>query len=86
VRGKISCDVKGLSFSGSNVADISVTTGATFSITDGSITLNAIDMPSGVKADKISFKYTTTKVAGKTFLIEGFRQTLWPADQNFTGY
>ena len=86
MRGKILCDVPNLSFSGTDVTDISVATGAKFSVTEGKLTLNAIDMPSGVKADKISFKYTTTKVAGKTFLIEGFRQTLWPADQNFTGY
>jgi hypothetical protein len=88
LRGKISCDVKGLNFSGANVPDISVIAPATatFNITDGKITLNAIDMPSGVKADKLSFKYTTTKVGGKTFLFEGFRQTLWPSDQNYNSY
>ena len=88
VRGKISCDVNSLSFSGTNVPDVSVVAPAvaTFSVTEGKITLNALDMPSGVKADKISFKYTTTKVAGKTFLFEGFRQTLWPDDQSYNSY
>ncbi|MDR3218433.1 MAG: hypothetical protein LBU22_05545 [Dysgonamonadaceae bacterium] len=86
LRGKISCDVPGLSFGGTNVSDISVTTGATFSITDGKVSLNAITMPSGVTADKISFRLTTSKVAGKTFLFEGFRRTLWNEDESYSSF
>ncbi len=83
LRGKISCNVADMSFGGTDITDVSVTTGATFSITEGKITLNAIDMPSGVKADKISFKLTTSKVAGKTFLFEGYRRTLWGEDESY---
>lgn len=85
LRGKISCDVPGLTFGATNAADISAT-GATFSITEGKIILDAVTMPSGVKADKISFNLTTSKVAGKTFLFEGYRRTLWPEDETFRDF
>jgi hypothetical protein len=85
MRGKISCDVADLSFSGENISDASAAS-ATFSITEGKVTLEAISMPSGVKADKISFKYTTSKVPGTTFLFEGYRRTLWPADESFVTF
>lgn len=83
LRGKISCNVADLSFNGDNVVDISVSTTETFSITEGKVVQDAISMPSGVKADKISFKHATSKVPGKTFLFEGYRRTLWPDDEIF---
>ena len=86
LRGKVSCDVPNLTFSAAaTTRDISHTS-ATFSITDAKITREAISMPSGVKADKISFTYTTSKVPGSTFLIEGFRQTLWEEDLTFNTF
>ncbi len=83
LRGKIPCNVPDLNFSATNTSDISVATKSSFTITEGKITLNAIDMPSKVKADKISFKYTTSKAPGKTFLFEGYRRTLWPEDESY---
>ncbi len=83
LRGKIACDVPGLTFSATNAADASVTTGATFSITEAKITLKAITMPSGEVADKIAFKYTTSKLPGRVFLFEGYRRTLWPEDETY---
>lgn len=83
LRGKITCNVADLSFSASNISDISVTSETTFTITEGKVTLDAITMPSGAIADKISFKYTTGKVSGKTFLMEGYRRTLWEDDESY---
>jgi hypothetical protein len=85
LRGKITCDVPNLSFSATDVRDISHAS-ATFSITDAKITPNEISMPSGVKADKISFRLTTSKVPGTTYLFEGYRRTLWPEDEAFTSF
>ncbi|GHT69650.1 hypothetical protein FACS189452_10410 [Bacteroidia bacterium] len=83
LRGKISCGLSDLTFGATNANDISVAAGATFSITEGKITKDALSMPSGVKADKISFKYTTSKKPGKTYLFEGYRRTMWPEDDSF---
>ena len=82
LRGKISCDVSGLSFSGTNVEDISAAA-ATFTVTEGKVILNAISMPSGVKADKISFRLTSTKTGNRDFLFEGYRRTLWNEDETY---
>ena len=86
LRGKINCDVPSLSFNGSNVPDISVATDVKFTITEGKVSLNAIDMPSGVKADKISFRFTSTKTGSRDFLFEGYRRTLWNEDETYSGF
>jgi hypothetical protein len=87
LRGKIFCDISGLNFSGTDITDISVTASVQkFTITEGKVALNAIDMPSKAKADKISFHYTSTKTGGRNFLIEGFRRTLWNEDETYSGF
>ena len=87
LRGKIGCDVPNLSFSGANATDISFTTGvATFTVTEGKVILNAITMPSGIKADMISFRLTSTKTGNRNFLFEGYRRTLWNEDETFTTF
>lgn len=87
LKAKIFCDVSSLSFTTVGITkNLHVSTNAivdTIVITEGKITLNAIKMPSGVTSDKISFELTKTKAPGVTFLIEGYRKTLWAEDENF---
>jgi hypothetical protein len=85
LRGKISCNLSETTFGATNADDISAA-GATFSITEGKITRDALSMPSGVKADKISFKYATSKKPGKTYLFEGYRRTMWTEDESFRDF
>ena len=89
LRGKISCNVNDLTFKVENGKDISPThlnppqAARIFTISEGKITPNAITLPSGAVVDKISFKYQTDRVVGKTFLFEGYRRSLWPEDESF---
>jgi hypothetical protein len=86
LKVKISCDVPSLSFSVASGKDLNVTTNAelgTVTITEGKVILNSVEMPSAVKSDRISFKLTTTKVPGVTYLFEGYRRTLWNEDETF---
>lgn len=83
INGKISCDVKALTFSGSQIENLAgnVTSSThTFSLTDGKIELKGIKAPSGTIADKISFSYTTTKDPGVTYTVTGWRYTGWDED------
>ena len=86
LRGKVYCDVPSLSFTGTDVLDISVAAEVKFSIAEGKVTLNAIDMPSGVKADKISFRFISTKTGNRNFLFEGYRRTLWNEDETYSDF
>lgn len=85
VKAKITCNVGALSFSTTGITqNLHVTTNAivdTVAITDGSIKLKSVDMPSGVKSDRISFKITKTKAPGVTYLVEGYRRTQWNEDE-----
>lgn len=81
LRGKINVDVPTKTFSGSNIPDLASAAGTTFTITNGSVILNGATTPSGYKADKISFTYQTTKKPGVTYLVEGYRRTMWPEDE-----
>jgi hypothetical protein len=40
-------------------------------------------MPSGVSSDRISFKLSSTKSPGITYLVEGYRRTRWNEDETF---
>lgn len=83
INGKISCDVKGLSFSGTNIENLAgnvASSSETFTLTDGKLELNSITAPSGTVTDKISFTYTTSKDPGVTYSVTGWRYTWWPED------
>jgi hypothetical protein len=81
--GKINCDVGNLSFGGDIVTNTYYTTTPTptFSITEGKVELNGYNTATGGKSDKISFRMTDTRKAGKTYTVSGFRRTAWPDDQ-----
>jgi hypothetical protein len=85
LKAKVSCDVPSLSFNTNGVVqNLNVTTNAvidTVVVTEGKVVLNSVSMPSGVKADRISFKITKTKAPGKTFFVEGYRRTRWNEDE-----
>ena len=87
VKVKISCNVPALSFSTTGITqNLHVTTNVvvdTVAITEGSIKLKSVDVPSGVKSDRISFKITKTKAPGVTYLVEGYRRTQWDEDETF---
>lgn len=83
INGKISCDVKSLTFSGTNIENLAgnvVSSDETFTLTNGKLELNGITAPSGTVTDKISFTYTTTKDPGATYSVSGYRYTGWPED------
>jgi len=73
--GKIDVNVGQLSFAGSAVPN-EAKAANTFTIVEGNVTLNSVTTESGVKADGIYIKYTTT-VDGKTYVIKGHRRTQW---------
>lgn len=86
LKAKIDCDIPSLSFSATGANNLHVTTNAvlsTVTITEGKVTLNSVAMPSGVTSDRISFKLTSTKTPGVTYLFEGYRTTRWNEDQTF---
>jgi hypothetical protein len=64
----------------------------TFSVSDGKVERNAIDMPSGVSADKISFRLTVRRDTTDrgtfegTYLMEGYRRTFWGEDESFIAF
>ena len=83
INGKLSCDVKALSFAGSGIENLAgnvASSTETFTLTDGKLELGAITAPSGTVADKISFTYTTSKDPGATYTLTGWRYTGWPED------
>jgi hypothetical protein len=90
VKAKISCDVPSLSFTTTGVVqNLNVTTNAvidTVTITDAKITLSSVSMPSGVKSDRIYFKFKKTKVPGVTYLVEGYRRTRWNEDETVVNF
>lgn len=83
INGKISCEVKSLTFAGASIENLAgnvTSSKETFTVTDGKVTLKGITAPSGTVADKISFTYTTTKDPGAVYTVEGWRYTGWPED------
>lgn len=80
--GKISCDVAAKTFSGTNVVNTLVTTGApTFTITGGTVITDGFDTATGGKSDKITFTMTDSRKPGKTKTVTGFRRTRWLEDE-----
>jgi len=83
INGKISCDVKSLSFSGSSIENLAgnvPSSSETFSVTDGIVILNGATSPSNTTTDKISFSFTNSRFPGQTFKAEGYRYTGWSGD------
>ncbi|MDR1980423.1 MAG: hypothetical protein LBQ39_02225 [Tannerellaceae bacterium] len=83
INGKISCDLKTLTFAGNNVENLAgnvVTSTTTFSVTDGQVVLQGVTTPSGTQADAISFTFTNSRFPGKTYTVVGYRYTGWSED------
>ena len=81
--GKINCNVTGLSFSGDNAVNTFYTVAPipTFSVTEGTVVKDGYDTATGGKSDKITFKMTDTRKAGKVYSVSGFRRTRWLDDE-----
>lgn len=79
INGKISCDVKSLTFSGTamNLAGNVTSSDENFTITNGKIELNGATAPSGTVYDKISFTFTRDNFPSKTYTVTGYRYTGW---------
>jgi len=81
INGKISCDVKSLTFSGTamNLAGNVASSDENFTVTNGKIELKGATAPSGTVCDKISFTFTRDDFPGKTYTVTGYRYTGWTA-------
>lgn len=79
INGKITCDVKSLTFSGTamNLAGNVTSSDENFTVTNGKIELNGATAPSGTVCDKISFTFTRDNFPGKTYTATGYRYTGW---------
>ncbi|MDR0893034.1 MAG: hypothetical protein LBN24_10530 [Mediterranea sp.] len=79
IMGKIGCDLKTLTFSGTagNMANDGMTERGEFTVKSGAVTLNGVTTPSGGKADGITVEYILN---GQTYTIQGFRRTAWGAE------
>jgi hypothetical protein len=79
INGKIACDVKSLTFSGTamNLAGNVTSSNENFTITNGKIELKGATAPSGTVCDKISFTFTRDNFPGKTYTVTGYRYTGW---------
>lgn len=79
INGKIACDVKALTFSGTamNLAGNVTSSDENFTINNGKIELNGATAPSGTVCDKISFTFTRDNFPGKTYTVTGYRYTGW---------
>lgn len=85
VLGKVNCSVSSKDFSGDNIANLvdskdGSTSATSVNISNGKITLNGFDTPTGYKADAIEFTMTSSKYPGETFTIKGFRKTGWAGE------
>lgn len=79
INGKIACDVKSLTFSGTamNLAGNVASSDENFTVTNGKIELNGATAPSGTVCDGISFTFTRDNFPGKTYTVTGYRYTGW---------
>ena len=77
--GKVDVDASAMTFSGSTIPN-EAKAGNTFTILESKVTLNSVTTESGVKADGIYIRYTTT-VDGKTYVVKGHRRTQWTDDE-----
>lgn len=81
--GKINCDLIAKTFGGENVVNTYITTTPVpaFSISEGRIEIDGYNTATGGISDKISFKMTDTRKAGKVYNVIGFRRTRWLDDE-----
>ncbi len=79
INGKIACDVKSLTFSGTamNLAGNVTSSNENFTVSNGKIELKGATAPSGTVCDKISFTFTRDNFPGKTYTVTGYRYTGW---------
>ena len=79
INGKIACDVKSLTFSGTamNLAGNVTSSNENFTVSNGKIELKGATAPSGTICDKISFTFTRDNFPGKTYTVTGYRYTGW---------
>ena len=77
-RCKITCDVKTLTFSGSNEQNTYI--GGTSTISDGTVLVNGATTPSNGKADSITMTYYSS-LSGHTYTISGYRRTFFDEDE-----
>ena len=79
INGKIACDVKSLTFSGTamNLAGNVASSNENFTVANGKIELKGATAPSGTVCDKISFTFTRDNFPGKTYTVTGYRYTGW---------
>ena len=85
ILGKVNCSVPNKDFSGDNEPNLvdsedGLTSGTTFSISGGKVTLDGFDTPTGYKADAIEFTLTNSKYPGETLIVKGFRKTGWAGE------
>jgi hypothetical protein len=80
--GKVTVDVKALTISGANIPNtINVNkAGKTFTIEEGKVMLGVSKMPSGVMADSIYVRYSST-FDNQTYEVMGHRRTQWSSDE-----
>ena len=83
ILGKINCNVKDLTFSGTagNMEADGATVNGTFTVNSGILTLKSVTTPTNGKSDGIEVKYTLN---GKTYTVTGFRRTGWDADETWS--
>jgi len=79
INGKIACDVKSLTFSGTamNLAGNVTSSNENFTVSNGKIELKGATAPSGPFCDKISFTFTRDTFPSKTYTVTGYRYTGW---------
>ena len=79
INGKIACDVKSLTFSGTamNLAGNVTSSNENFTVSNGKIELKGATAPSGTVCDKIRFTFTRDNFPGKTYTVTGYRYTGW---------
>ncbi|MCD7932374.1 MAG: hypothetical protein LUH15_14025 [Tannerellaceae bacterium] len=80
---KANCNLGDLTFSGTNLENLTgnvATSNTTVTISNGKITLQGANTPSGGKADKIEFTFTNSLYPGETFTVSGYRFTGWEED------
>jgi hypothetical protein len=79
IWGKVNVDVAQKLITGQAIPN-NAKANNTFTITEGKIMLQASKVPSGLMADSIYVKYTTT-VDGKTYIVKGHRRTRFDATE-----
>ncbi|SEG04390.1 lipid-binding protein [Parabacteroides chinchillae] len=85
ILSKVNCNVAAKDFGGENIQNLvdsqdGATSASTVSVTNGKVTLNGYDTPTGHKADAIEFTMTNSKYPGETLTIKGFRKTGWAGE------